>query len=406
MTLGVAVIGAGMAGRAHAAAYRTAPTLYASTLPPLRYVSIADVSPELGELAARRFGYERNDTSWQALAEDPSIDVVSVVVANRLHREMVEGLLAAGKHVLCEKPLSDTLDDARAMVEAADAASTVARIGFTYRRAPGVAALRDLVQNGTLGNILHLDARYWCDYAADPQGPMAWRYKGAPGSGALADIGSHTAYLAEFLAGDITEVSGGRFITAITAASGGPGGRRRARQGRGQRHLRAGGERRLRRVQRLVRPRRRRHPGVPGGRRSSERTGAGGVRGQGCRHLGAGAAGRVPADAERGQRHRHQRLPPGDHRPRPPVRRRRSADGRPRCRSRSERRFRLPGPRVPGGGRRSRRGWLPAALCLVLRGRPQHGGPRRRRRVRRPPRRRRHRPRPALHPDQLEEISA
>ena len=110
MTLGVAVIGAGMAGRAHAAAYRTAPTLYASTLPPLRYVSIADVSPELGELAARRFGYERNDTSWQALAEDPSIDVVSVVVANRLHREMVEGLLAAGKHVLCEKPLSDTLD--------------------------------------------------------------------------------------------------------------------------------------------------------------------------------------------------------------------------------------------------------------------------------------------------------
>ncbi|HEY5785398.1 MAG TPA: Gfo/Idh/MocA family oxidoreductase [Microlunatus sp.] len=216
MTLGVAVIGAGMAGRAHAAAYRTAPTLYASTLPPLRYVSIADVSPELGELAARRFGYERNDTSWQALAEDPSIDVVSVVVANRLHREMVEGLLAAGKHVLCEKPLSDTLTDARAMVDAADAASTVARIGFTYRRAPGVAALRELVQNGTLGNILHIDARYWCDYAADPQGPMAWRYKGAPGSGALADIGSHTAYLAEFLAGDITEVSGGRFVTAIT----------------------------------------------------------------------------------------------------------------------------------------------------------------------------------------------
>ena len=215
MTLGVAVIGAGMAGRAHAAAYRIAPTLYASTLPPLRYVSIVDANPELGDLAARRFGYERNDTSWQALAEDPAVDVVSVVVANRLHREMVEGLLAAGKHVLCEKPLSDTLTDARAMVEAADAASSVARIGFTYRRSPGVAALRELIMNGTLGTVLHVDARYWCDYAADPQGPMAWRYKGVPGSGALADIGSHTAYLAEFLAGDITEVSGGRFITAI-----------------------------------------------------------------------------------------------------------------------------------------------------------------------------------------------
>ena len=216
MTLGVAVIGAGMAGRAHAAAYRIAPTLYASVLPPLRYVSIADVSPEFGSLAARRFGYERNDTSWQAIAEDPAIDVVSVVVANSLHREMVEGLLAAGKHVLCEKPLSDTLEDARAMAEAGARAATVARVGFTFRRAPGVAALRELVRNGTLGTILHVDVRYWCDYASDPQGPISWRYRGAPGSGALADIGSHAAYLAEFLAGDITEVSGGRFATAIT----------------------------------------------------------------------------------------------------------------------------------------------------------------------------------------------
>ena len=216
MTIGIAVIGAGMAGRAHAAAYRTAPTLYQSTLPPLRYVSIGDVSPEFGSLAARRFGYERSDTSWQAIAENPDIHVVSVVVANSLHREMVEGLLAAGKHVLCEKPLSDTLPDARAMADAARSADTVARIGFTFRRAPGVAALRQLVTSGTLGRVLHVDARYWCDYASDPMGPISWRYKGAPGSGALADIGSHAAYLAEFLCGDVQEVSGGRFATAIT----------------------------------------------------------------------------------------------------------------------------------------------------------------------------------------------
>ena len=216
MTLGIAVIGAGMAGRAHAAAYRIAPTLYQSTLPPLRYVSIADVSPEFGSLAARRFGYERSDTSWQAIAENKDIQVVSVVVANFLHREMVEGLLAAGKHVLCEKPLSDTLEDARAMADAARSADTVARIGFTFRRAPGVAALRELVTSGTLGRVLHVDARYWCDYASDPQGPISWRYRGAPGSGALADIGSHATYLAEFLCGDVQEVSGGRFATAIT----------------------------------------------------------------------------------------------------------------------------------------------------------------------------------------------
>jgi predicted dehydrogenase len=215
MTIGIAVIGAGMAGRAHAAGYRLAPMLYRSTLPDLRFVSIGDVSPELGSLAARRFGYERNDTSWQAIAEDPDIKVVSVVVANFLHREMVEGLVAAGKHVLCEKPLSDNLEDARAMADVARSANTVVRIGFTFRRAPGVAALRELVTSGALGQILHVDGRYWCDYASDPQGPISWRYKGAPGSGALADIGSHVAYLMEFLGGDTQEVSGGRFATAI-----------------------------------------------------------------------------------------------------------------------------------------------------------------------------------------------
>jgi predicted dehydrogenase len=216
MALGIAVIGAGMAGRAHAAAYRAAPTLYRSTLPDLRFVSIADVSPELGATAAKRFGYERTDASWEAIAQDPDIHVVSVVVANSLHREMVEGLVAAGKHLLCEKPLSDTLADARAMADVARAASTVVRIGFTFRRAPGVAALRELVTSGALGRVLHVDGRYWCDYASDPQGPVSWRFKGAAGTGALADIGSHAAYLLEFLGGDIEEVSGGRFATAIT----------------------------------------------------------------------------------------------------------------------------------------------------------------------------------------------
>ena len=215
MTLGVAVIGAGMAGRAHASAYRVAPTLYASTLPELRYVSVGDLSPELGAEAAKRFGYERSDTDWRAIAANPDIDVVSVVVANFLHREMVEGLVAAGKHVLCEKPLSDSLDDARAMADLARSADTVVRVGFTFRRAPGVAMLRKLVTDGTLGNVQHVDVRYYCDYAADPSGPISWRFKGGAGTGALADVGSHAAYLAEFVAGDITEVSGGRFTTAI-----------------------------------------------------------------------------------------------------------------------------------------------------------------------------------------------
>lgn len=213
--LGVAVIGAGMAGRAHAAGYRSASTLYAPVLPPVRLVSIADIDPGSGAQAARRFGFERSDTCWQAIAGADDVDVVSVVIANSLHREVVEGLLAAGKHVLCEKPLSDTLKDARAMAAAADASPALARVGFTFRRAPGIAYLRDLIRGGVLGPVLHFSGRYWTDYGSSPHAPMSWRYRGGPGSGALADVGSHLAYIAEFLGGEIRSVRGGRLSTVI-----------------------------------------------------------------------------------------------------------------------------------------------------------------------------------------------
>ena len=215
MTIGIAVIGAGMAGKAHAAAYRVAPTLYESTLPDLRYVSIGDMNAEVGRAAARRYGYERSDTDWRAIADDPDIQVVSVVIANSLHLEVVRGLIEAGKHVLCEKPLSDTLASARKMADLAREASSVVRIGLTYRRQPGVAAIRDWIQDGTLGRVLHFSGRYWCDYGCNPMAPMSWRYEGPMGSGALADLGSHLTYLSEFLCGGITAVSGGAFATAI-----------------------------------------------------------------------------------------------------------------------------------------------------------------------------------------------
>lgn len=212
--IGVAVIGAGMAGRAHAAAYRAASTVYESELPPIRLVSIGDVNESFGQLAAKRFGYERSDRDWRAIAEAADIDVVSIVIANALHREVAEGLLAAGKHVLCEKPLAETLEDARSMATAADAAEGLGRIGFTNLRAPALAAIRQLIESGRLGRVLHLSARYWTDYAADPEAPITWRYRGGAGSGALADLGSHALYLMEFLAGPVREVSGGRFATA------------------------------------------------------------------------------------------------------------------------------------------------------------------------------------------------
>ena len=215
-SLGVAVIGAGMAGRAHAAGYRAASTIYDAGLPAVRLVAIADVNPDFAADAARRYGYQRAETSWQAVAEAPDVDVVSVVVANALHREIVEGLLAAGKHVLCEKPLAASIADAEAMAAAARASGRQAAVGFTFRWSPAIAAIREQLRQGRVGRPLHFSGAYWCDYGCDPGRPMSWRYKGGAGSGALADIGSHLLDLAEFVCGPVQSVAGALLTTVIS----------------------------------------------------------------------------------------------------------------------------------------------------------------------------------------------
>ena len=214
--IGVAVIGAGMAGRAHAHGYRSAGTVFSGGLPPVRLVSVADINEELAADTARRYGFERSDASWQAVVKADDVDVASVVVANHLHREIVAELAAAGKHVLCEKPLAPTSADAQAMLDAVEAAGVVARVGFTFRRTPGIAAARDVIASGRLGRPLYLSAQYWTDYGSDPLAPMSWRYRGGPGSGALADLGSHLADTAEFLLGPVESVTGAALSTVVT----------------------------------------------------------------------------------------------------------------------------------------------------------------------------------------------
>ena len=214
--LSVAVIGAGMAGRSHAAAYRMVNTVFGEGLPPIRLAAIADANKALAEDGARRYGYEKALPSWEAVAEDPSIDAVSIVVGNALHRPIAEALVAAGKHVLCEKPLAGSMEDARAMVELEKSADVVTAVGYCYRRSPAIAAIRDHVRNGELGELTTFHGRYWCDYACDPRGPLTWRFKGGMGSGALGDIGAHIIDQGEYLCGPIVSVSGGNLSIQIT----------------------------------------------------------------------------------------------------------------------------------------------------------------------------------------------
>jgi predicted dehydrogenase len=213
--LSVAVIGAGMAGRSHAAGYRQANTVFGEGVPPIRLAAIADANPALADDAARRYGYEKAVYGWEEIAEDPGIDAVSIVVGNDLHRPIAEALIAAGKHVLCEKPLAGSMDDARAMVTAEQTTDVVTAVGYTFRRSPAIAAISEHVRNGELGELTLFHGRYWCDYACDPRGPLSWRFTGGPGTGALGDIGAHVIDVGQFICGPIVEVSGGNVSTQI-----------------------------------------------------------------------------------------------------------------------------------------------------------------------------------------------
>jgi predicted dehydrogenase len=102
------------------------------------------------------------------------------------------------------------------MIDAVDAAGVVGRVGFTFRRTPGISAARQQLESGRLGRPLYIGAQYWTDYGSDPQTPMSWRYRGGPGSGALADLGSHLADTAEFLLGPVEAVTGAALSTAVT----------------------------------------------------------------------------------------------------------------------------------------------------------------------------------------------
>jgi predicted dehydrogenase len=130
-----------------------------------------------------------------------------VVVANTLHREIVEALLDAGKHVLCEKPLAPSVADGQAMVDRAEKSDRVAAVGFTFRRSPAINAIREQITGGSLGPAVHFSGHYWCDYGFDPDAPMSWRYQGGPGSGALATSAPTWSTSASSLCGPVQSVT-------------------------------------------------------------------------------------------------------------------------------------------------------------------------------------------------------
>jgi len=210
-TLGVGQVGYSFMGAAHSHAWRTAPRFFDVPVVP-RMAALCGRDAAAVEEAGARLGWDSVETDWHALLERDDVDLVDVCTPGDTHAEIAIAALRAGKHVLCEKPLANTVEEAEAMVAAADAArerGVRAMVGFTYRRVPAIALARQLVADGRIGDVRHVRAAYLQDWIIDPEAPLSWRLqKERAGSGALGDIGAHVVDLAQHITGErITGVS-------------------------------------------------------------------------------------------------------------------------------------------------------------------------------------------------------
>jgi predicted dehydrogenase len=205
-TLGIGMVGYAFMGRVHSQAWRSVSAFFDLPVTPTM-AALCGRSKERTTAAAADLGWAAVETDWRDLIRRDDVDIVDICTPGDSHAEIAIAALAAGKHVLCEKPLANTVAEAEAMSEAARAAAAkgvYAMVAFNYRRVPAVALARRWVEEGRLGELRHVRAQYLQDWIVDPEFPLVWRLqRDQAGSGALGDIGAHIIDTAEFITGDV-----------------------------------------------------------------------------------------------------------------------------------------------------------------------------------------------------------
>ena len=209
--LRVGMVGYAFMGAAHSHAWRNAHRFFDLPLTP-ELTAIAGRNEAAVSAAAERLGWNSVETDWRRLLERDDIDLIDICTPGDTHPQIAIAALEAGKHVLCEKPLANSVADAERMTAAANAAAAngvFAMCGFTYRRVPALSLARRFVEEGRLGEIRHVRAQYLQDWLSDENAPLTWRLdKSKAGSGALGDIGAHVIDLAQWVTGsDIVGLS-------------------------------------------------------------------------------------------------------------------------------------------------------------------------------------------------------
>ena len=181
------MVGYAFMGKAHSFGWRTAPRTFDLPLDP-RMAVLVGRNESAARRSAAELGWAEVATDWRTLLDRDDIDLIDICTPGDSHAEIAIAALSAGKHVLCEKPLANTLAEAEAMVAAAAAApaGTKAMVGFNYRRVPAARFARDMIASGRLGTVRQVRAVYLQDWIVDPEFPLVWRLRRElAGSGAL-----------------------------------------------------------------------------------------------------------------------------------------------------------------------------------------------------------------------------
>ncbi|MDQ0103784.1 putative dehydrogenase [Paenarthrobacter nicotinovorans] len=209
--LRVGMVGYAFMGAAHSHAWRTAPRFFDLPRTP-ELTAVAGRNPDGVKAAAAKYGWASTETDWRRLIERDDIDLIDICTPGNTHAEIAIAALEAGKHVLCEKPLANSVEEAEKMTVVAQAAAergVLSMCGFSYRRTPALALAKRMVEEGRLGEIRHVRAQYLQDWLSDADAPLTWRLdKSKSGSGSLGDIGAHSIDAAQWITGlNITGVS-------------------------------------------------------------------------------------------------------------------------------------------------------------------------------------------------------
>ncbi len=207
--IGVGMLGYAFMGKAHSNALRKIPYMVEPLPAVPALVSICGRNEGAVRDAAARYGFQNYCTDWRDLVQDDAIQLFDNGGPNDTHAEPCIAAAEAGKHIICEKPLARTAQEAKTMLEAVQKAGVKHACAFNYRFIPALRLAREMIERGELGQIFHFRAVYLQEWIMDPQFPMVWRLKKEiAGSGSLGDLGAHIIDLARFLVGELTAVSG------------------------------------------------------------------------------------------------------------------------------------------------------------------------------------------------------